>query len=100
MHCRISGVTDHYALNDEHALAICRSIVSNLNRRKYIPWDIHTVEPPRYHPRDLYGIVPRDSRKSYNVREVIARIVDGSSFHELFSGKYVGVNGFFVAALL
>lgn len=82
VHCRISGVTDHYALNDEHALAICRSIVSNLNRRKYIPWDIHTVEPPRYHPRDLYGIVPRDSRKSYNVREVIARIVDGSSFHE------------------
>src|SRR2546425_5513741 len=42
VHSRISGVTDHYALNDEHALAICRSIVANLNRRKYIPWDIHT----------------------------------------------------------
>src|SRR5215471_4125558 len=82
VHCRISGVTDHYALNDEHALAICRSIVSNLNRRKYVPWDIRPPEPTRYDPGELYGIVPRDSRKSYDVREVIARIVDGSSFHE------------------
>src|SRR5262245_40694965 len=82
VHCRISGVTDHYALNDEHALAICRSIVSNLNRRKYVPWDIRPPEPPRYDPGELYGIVPSDSRKSYDVREVIARIVDGSSFHE------------------
>jgi 3-methylcrotonyl-CoA carboxylase beta subunit len=82
VHCRISGVTDHYALNDEHALAICRSIVSNLNRRKDIPWDIHASEPPLYDPADLYGIVPRDSRKSYDVREVIARLVDGSRFHE------------------
>ena len=82
VHCRISGVTDHYALNDEHALAICRSIVSNLNRRKYIPWDIHPPEAPLYDPAELYGIVPRDSRKSYDVREVIARIVDGSRFHE------------------
>ena len=82
VHCRISGVTDHYALNDEHALAICRSIVSNLNRRKYIPWDIHAPEPPLYDPTDLYGIVPRDSRKSYDVREIIARLVDGSRFHE------------------
>src|SRR2546425_7330391 len=82
VHCRISGVTDHYALNDEHALAICRSIVSNLNRRKYISWDIHPAEPPRYDPNDLYGIVPQDSRKSYDVREVIARIVDRSHFHE------------------
>src|SRR5579864_7710358 len=82
VHCRISGVTDHYALNDEHALAICRSIVSNLNRRKYIPWDIRPPEPPRYDPGELYGIVPRDSRRSYDVREVIARIVDGSQFHE------------------
>src|SRR5436309_6434747 len=82
VHCRISGVTDHYALNDEHALAICRSIVSNLNRRKYIPWEITEPEPPRYDPNELYGIVPRDSRRSYDVREVIARIVDGSRFHE------------------
>jgi acetyl-CoA carboxylase carboxyltransferase component len=82
VHCRISGVTDHYAQNDEHALAICRSIVANLNRRKYIPWDIHAPEPPRYDPNELLGIVPTDSRKSYDVREVIARIIDGSSFHE------------------
>ncbi len=82
VHSRISGVTDHYALNDEHALAICRSIVSNLNRRKYIPWEIKTPELPRYETRDIYGIVPRDNRKSYDVREIIARLVDGSKFHE------------------
>ena len=82
VHSRISGVTDHLALNDPHALAICRSIVSNLNRRKHIPWDIHEPEPPLYDPRELYGIVPYDNRKSYNVREVIARLVDGSKFHE------------------
>jgi acetyl-CoA carboxylase carboxyltransferase component len=82
VHCRTSGVTDHYALNDEHALAICRSIVSHLNRRKYIPWEIHAPKPPRYDANDLLGIVPRDSRKSYDVREVIARIVDESDFHE------------------
>jgi acetyl-CoA carboxylase carboxyltransferase component len=82
VHSRISGVTDHFAVSDEHALAICRSIVSHLNRRKYIPWDIKTPEPPRYDPAELYGIIPRDSRKSYNVREVIARLVDGSRFHE------------------
>src|SRR5256886_2757483 len=82
VHSRISGVTDHYALNDEHALAICRSIVSNLNRRKYIPWDITAPNPPRYDPDELYGIIPLDARKSYDVREVIARLVDGSKFHE------------------
>jgi acetyl-CoA carboxylase carboxyltransferase component len=82
VHSRISGVTDHYALNDEHALAICRSIVSNLNRRKYIPWDIAPPEPPRYDPAELYGIVCKDLHKSYDVHEVIARIIDGSNFHE------------------
>jgi acetyl-CoA carboxylase carboxyltransferase component len=82
VHCRISGVTDHYAVNDEHALAICRSIVSHLNCRKYIPWDIRPARPPRYDPNDLAGIIPKDSRKSYDVREVIARLVDDSDFHE------------------
>ena len=82
VHCRTSGVTDHYAMNDEHALAICRSIVSHLNRRKYIPWDITTPEPPRYDPKELLGIIPKDHRKSYDVREIIARLVDGSRFHE------------------
>ena len=82
VHCRTSGVTDHYAMNDEHALAICRSIVSHLNRRKYMPWDITTPEPPRYDPNELLGIIPKDHRKSYDVREIIARLVDGSRFHE------------------
>src|SRR5213595_3284265 len=67
VHSRVSGVTDHYALNDEHALAICRSIVSNLNRRKYISWDITAPEPPRYDPNELLGIIPKDNRKSYDV---------------------------------
>jgi acetyl-CoA carboxylase carboxyltransferase component len=82
VHSRTSGVTDHYALNDEHALAIIRSIVSNLNRAKYYPWDVREPEAPRYDASDLYGIVPRDSRRTYDVREVIARLVDGSRFHE------------------
>jgi acetyl-CoA carboxylase carboxyltransferase component len=82
VHSRTSGVTDHYALNDEHALAICRSIVSHLNRRKYVPWDIRPSVPPRYDPAELTGIVPLDNRKGYDVREVIARLVDDSDFHE------------------
>ncbi len=82
VHCRNSGVTDHYAVNDEHALALCRSIVSHLNQRKYVPWDIRQPLPPRYDPTELLGIVPSDNRKSYDVREVIARLVDESDFHE------------------
>ena len=82
VHSRTSGVTDHYALNDEHALAICRSIVSHLNRRKYIPWEIRPPVPPRYDPAELTGIVPLDNRQAYDIREVIARLVDGSDFHE------------------
>jgi acetyl-CoA carboxylase carboxyltransferase component len=82
VHCRTSGVTDHYAMNDEHALAICRSIVSHLNRRKYYPWDVYQPIPPRYEMNDLPGIVPADGRKSYDVREIIARLIDDSDFHE------------------
>ncbi|HEU0025714.1 MAG TPA: carboxyl transferase domain-containing protein [Ktedonobacterales bacterium] len=82
VHSRKSGVTDHYALNDDHALAIVREIVSNLNRRKSYPWEVTEPEEPRHDPRDLYGIVPRDPRKGFDVREVIARLVDGSRFHE------------------
>jgi 3-methylcrotonyl-CoA carboxylase beta subunit len=82
VHSRTSGVTDHYAVNDEHALAIVRSIVGHLNRPTYHPWETRETEPPRYDPAELYGIVPHDSRKSYDVREVIARIVDRSRFHE------------------
>ena len=82
VHSRISGVTDHYALNDRHALAICREAVANLNRRKQTPWRVEESRPPKYDPRELYGIVQRDWRKPYEVREVIARIVDASEFHE------------------
>jgi acetyl-CoA carboxylase carboxyltransferase component len=82
VHARISGVTDHYALNDRHALAMCREIVANLNRRKHMPWPVREARPPKHDPGELYGIVQRDWRKPYEVREVIARLVDGSEFHE------------------
>src|SRR5436853_1014761 len=85
VHCRTSGVTDHYAMNDEHALALCRSIVSHLNQRKAIPWEIRQPLSPRYDAGELLGIVQSDNRKSYDVREVIARIVDDSDFHEFKS---------------
>jgi acetyl-CoA carboxylase carboxyltransferase component len=82
VHTRRSGVSDHLATSDLHALAIVRSIVSNLNRRKDYPWDVLPPEPPKYDPRELYGIIPRDPRRSFDVREIIARLVDGSRFHE------------------
>jgi acetyl-CoA carboxylase carboxyltransferase component len=76
-------VTDHYAVSDEHALALARSIVRNLNRRKPAPpWDVLPPEEPLYDPSELYGIVPEDYAKGYDVREVIARLVDGSRLHE------------------
>jgi acetyl-CoA carboxylase carboxyltransferase component len=82
VHSRISGVTDHYATNDEHALALGRSIVANLTRRIEPPWDIEHPEEPVHDPADLYGIVPEDYSKVYDVREVVARLVDASRFHE------------------
>jgi acetyl-CoA carboxylase carboxyltransferase component len=82
VHPRVSGVTDHYALSDDHALAICREIVANLNRREQVPWPVIEARPPSYDPTEIYGVVPPDWRKSYDVREVIARLVDASEFHE------------------
>jgi acetyl-CoA carboxylase carboxyltransferase component len=82
VHCRISGVADHYALDDEHALEIARDIVGHLTTRKQPPWDLTEPEDPRYDPRELGGIVPKSLRKTYDVHEVIARIVDGSRFEE------------------
>jgi acetyl-CoA carboxylase carboxyltransferase component len=82
VHARRSGVADHYATSDEHALALVRSVVRNLHRRKEAPWDIAEPEEPIIDPSDLYGLVPEDYRQSFDVREVIARIVDGSRFHE------------------
>jgi acetyl-CoA carboxylase carboxyltransferase component len=82
VHSRISGVTDHLAVSDDHALALCREIVANLNRVKAAPWPTREPRPPKHDPREIYGIVQRDWRKPYEVREIIARIVDGSEFHE------------------
>jgi acetyl-CoA carboxylase carboxyltransferase component len=82
VHCRISGVADHYALDDEHALATARDIVGHLTSRKQPPWDVAAPEEPLYDPRELGGVVPRSPRRSYDVREVIARVVDGSRFDE------------------
>ncbi len=95
VHCRTSGVTDHYAQNDEHALQICRNIVQNLNRVPRTELDMAEPEDPYYDPEELYGIVSHDVRKPFDVREVIARLVDGSRFHE-FKELYGGtlVTGF------
>jgi len=82
VHCRTSGVTDHYAANDGHALSLARRIVANLNRVKTPNVAIIPPVDPLYDPADLYGIIPTDTRKPYDVREVIARIVDGSEFDE------------------
>jgi 3-methylcrotonyl-CoA carboxylase beta subunit len=82
VHTRRSGVADHFAENDEHALAIVRSIIENLNRAKSVPWTVEEPEEPLYDPGELYGIVPSDYRQGYDVREVIARTVDGSRLHE------------------
>jgi acetyl-CoA carboxylase carboxyltransferase component len=86
VHTRTSGVADHFADDDAHALRIVRSIVANLNLRgqetAHTAWDICESVPPLHDPEDLYGIVPPDLRRAYDVREVIARLVDGSGFHE------------------
>jgi 3-methylcrotonyl-CoA carboxylase beta subunit len=82
VHCRISGVTDYYALNDEHALQLARNCVARLNRRKNITLDITEPIDPLYPAEEIYGIVSRDIRKPFDVREIIARIVDGSDFDE------------------
>ncbi len=82
VHCRHSGVSDHYAENDAHALHLARVAISNLNRKK--PDSIHRVDtvPPLYDSEDLTGIIPTDPRKPFDIREIIARVVDGSEFDE------------------
>jgi 3-methylcrotonyl-CoA carboxylase beta subunit len=88
VHTAISGVADHLALDDEHALALGRSIVRNLNRRRpEPPWDRATPELPAVDPAGLYGAVSADSRRPVEVREIIARLVDGSRFHD-FKPRY------------
>ena len=87
LHSRISGVTDHLADDDAHALQIVRSIVSTLGPRAPVPWQRQPTVAPRVDERQLYGAVPTDSRTGYDVHEVIARIVDGSAFAE-FKAEY------------
>jgi 3-methylcrotonyl-CoA carboxylase beta subunit len=82
VHSRTSGVTDHYAENDAHALGIARRIVASLNEVKRPPVELRQPVSPRYAPEELYGVVPIDRRTPYDVREVIARLVDGSEFDE------------------
>lgn len=82
VHSRTSGVTDHYAMNDAHALEIARRIVADLNWRKPVDLVLRKPAEPAYDPAEIYGIIPADTRKPYDVREVIARVVDGSEFDE------------------
>ena len=87
VHTRTSGVADHQAANDDDALAITRNIVENFVRRREPPFQLVSPEPPAHDPAELYGIVSPDNRRQYDAREVIARIVDGSRFHE-FKAAY------------
>jgi 3-methylcrotonyl-CoA carboxylase beta subunit len=82
VHCRTSGVTDHYANNDHHALELVRRSVSRLNRVKPVCMDIRDSADPAYPVEDIYGVIPADAKQPYDVREVIARVVDGSEFDE------------------
>ncbi|NMG54597.1 carboxyl transferase domain-containing protein [Aromatoleum aromaticum] len=87
VHTRVSGVADHLAENDAHALYIARRIVGNLNRTKPVSMNLGAGEEPLYDAEEIYGIIPSDTRKPYDVREVIARVVDGSRFDE-FKSRY------------
>jgi 3-methylcrotonyl-CoA carboxylase beta subunit len=82
VHTRVSGVADHYALNDAHALALVRRIVSGLNLKKNIPLETREPRDPLYPAEELYGVIPADPRKPYDVRELLARILDGSELDE------------------
>ena len=87
VHTRISGVADHFAQNDHHALAIARQIVGRLNRMKSLTLDVTEPREPLFPPEEIYGVINADIKKPYDVREVIARLVDGSDFEE-FKARY------------
>jgi acetyl-CoA carboxylase carboxyltransferase component len=87
VHTRLSGVADYFAEDDAHALETCRTIVSTLHSVKRLPADMTEPEEPHYDPSEIYGIVNADARKPYDVREIIARLVDGSRFDE-FKERY------------
>jgi 3-methylcrotonyl-CoA carboxylase beta subunit len=82
VHTRLSGVADHLAQNDAHALALARQAVGSLNRPKHIQLQLREPAAPLFDSKEIYGVIPADSRKPYDVREIIARIVDGSEFAE------------------
>ena len=87
VHTRLSGVADHLAQNDAHAIALARQAVATLNHRKEVAQALREPVPPKYDTQELYGVIPADTRKPYDVREIIARIVDASEFHE-FKARY------------
>jgi 3-methylcrotonyl-CoA carboxylase beta subunit len=87
VHTSVSGVADHFAESDAHALDIARNIVFNLNRKKTISLALQTPQEPLYSSSELYGVIPKDTRKPFDIREVIARLVDGSEFQE-FKARY------------
>ena len=82
VHTRLSGVADHLAQNDLHALSLARTAISNLNQKKPLAPALHVPVAPKFAADELYGVIPTDPRKPFDVREIIARIVDGSEFHE------------------
>ncbi|MFZ4404057.1 MAG: carboxyl transferase domain-containing protein [Pseudobdellovibrionaceae bacterium] len=81
-HCELSGVTDHFAEDDEHAIEITRSIVFNLNRKAKVDLKLQPIEEPLFAAEEIYGVLPANPRVPYDVHEILARIVDGSRFHE------------------
>jgi acetyl-CoA carboxylase carboxyltransferase component len=85
VHCRESGVSDHYAHNDSEAIHMTRNIIENLNRPVKTQIDVKKPEDPLYDIKEIYGIIPKDSRQPFDIKEIIARIVDGSKFHEFKS---------------
>jgi 3-methylcrotonyl-CoA carboxylase beta subunit len=87
LHTRVSGVADHFALDDRHALALTRRVVRNLNRRKQVDLDLRDPVAPLYPAEEIYGIVGTDLKRPFEMREVIARLVDGSEFDE-FKTRY------------
>ena len=87
VHTSVSGVADHFAEDDRHALAIARDIVAHLNRKKAMPLALKQPSEPLYPAEELYGVIPKDTRRPFDIREVIARLVDGSEFQE-FKARY------------
>jgi 3-methylcrotonyl-CoA carboxylase beta subunit/propionyl-CoA carboxylase len=87
VHTRLSGVADYFAEDDEHAIELCRTVVSTLHHVKALPADMTPPEDPHYEPAEMYGIVNADPRKPYDVHEIVARLVDGSRFDE-FKARY------------